>query len=219
MYPTINDYVLTPNIAVAQSLTNQVVSKVFPISRSGSKHLRVKVGAYNVTAAASITCKLQHHMGETNGKFTFVDGDVTTGTDNIAETGHGLATGDTCILTTSGTLPAGLSLLTTYYVIRVDADNIKLAATAELAAAGTAVNITAAAGGGNHVVNYTAIRWVTQSKTGTTINANGDFYILFKAEVAGDQADLPLMSTARVVVTTGAGDAVTIGSVGVLQGS
>jgi hypothetical protein len=82
--------------------------------------------------------------------FDFVDGDVTVGTDSIAETAHGYETGDIVQLTSTGTLPAGLSLATDYYVIRVDADNIKFAASLADAEAGTAVTITAAAGGGTH---------------------------------------------------------------------
>lgn len=80
----------------------------------------------------------------------FVDGDVTVGTDNIAETGHGFETGQRVQLTTTGTLPAGLATATDYYIIRVDADNYKLAASLADAEAGTAVDITAAAGGGTH---------------------------------------------------------------------
>jgi hypothetical protein len=84
--------------------------------------------------------------------FSFVDGDVTTGSDSIAETAHGLETGDIVRLTTTGVLPAGLALATNYWVIRVDADNFKLASSLANAEAGTAVDITAAAGGGTHTV-------------------------------------------------------------------
>lgn len=86
------------------------------------------------------------------GSFNFVDGDVTVGSDSIAETAHGFQTGDKVQLTTTGTLPAGLALLTDYYVIRVDANNIKLASSAYNAEWNTPVDITAAAGGGTHTV-------------------------------------------------------------------
>lgn len=84
--------------------------------------------------------------------FSFVDGDVTVGSDSIAETAHGLLTGDKVRLTTSGVLPAGLALLTDYYVIRVDANNFKLASSAYNAEWNKPVDITAAAGGGTHNV-------------------------------------------------------------------
>jgi hypothetical protein len=82
--------------------------------------------------------------------FDFVDGDVTVGTDSVNETAHGYETGDIVQLTSTGTLPAGLSLATDYYIIRVDADNVKFAASLSDAEAGTPVTITAAAGGGTH---------------------------------------------------------------------
>lgn len=88
---------------------------------------------------------------------TFVDGDVTVGTDTIAETGHGMATGLLVTLTTTGTLPTGLNTGTNYYVIRVDADNYQLASSLANALAGTPVDITGAAGGGTHTVNVTAL--------------------------------------------------------------
>ena len=90
----------------------------------------------NVTEAGSLS-------------FNFADGDVTVGTDSVNSTAHGLETGDIVSLSSSGTLPAGLSAQD-YFVIRVDADNIKFASSLENAEAGTAVDITAAAGGGTH---------------------------------------------------------------------
>jgi hypothetical protein len=85
---------------------------------------------------------------------TFVDGDVTTGTDTIADAGHGFVTGEGPLqLTSSGTLPAGLALATDYWVIRVDDNSFKFATSRALAIAGTAVDITAAAGGGTHTLN------------------------------------------------------------------
>lgn len=87
---------------------------------------------------------------------TFVDGEVDDVNDSIAETAHGYLTGLQGQLTTSGTLPAGLSTSTNYYVIKVDADNYKLAASRALADAGTAVDITSASGGGTHTFTPTA---------------------------------------------------------------
>ena len=84
--------------------------------------------------------------------FDFADGDVTVGTDTINETAHGYSTGELVQLTTTGVLPAGLALVTDYYVIRVDDDNFKLAASPLDAECEVAVDITAAAGGGVHTV-------------------------------------------------------------------
>lgn len=88
---------------------------------------------------------------------TFTDGDVTTGTDSINITAHGYYTGQRVILTTTGTLPTGLSTGTDYYIVVVDVDNFKLATSLDNANAGTVVNITAASGGGTHTVTPTNI--------------------------------------------------------------
>lgn len=115
-------------VAVAESLTNQVVSQIFPISYMGSKNIRVKVKVSAITVAAAIDFKLQH-----------ID-DAVSGT------------------------------------------------------------------------------WLSQSKSAVSLTATGDKYLTFNVEVAGDQADLPLMPHGRIVVTTGAGDSVSISSIKVMQG-
>lgn len=97
--------------------------------------------------------------------FTFEDGDVATGTDIITvDENESLFTGQAVALTTSGTLPTGLSA-TTYYVIRVSSTTIKLATSVSNANYGTAVDITAAAGGGTHTL--------TQTMTNRTVGADG----------------------------------------------
>jgi len=87
---------------------------------------------------------------------TFLDAAVTPAGDTIAITTHGFYTGLRVAATTSGTLPAGLSV-TNYWVIKVDASTIKLASSAVNALAGTAVDITAAAGGGTHTLTPAAL--------------------------------------------------------------
>lgn len=59
--------------------------------------------------------------------------------------------------------------------------------------------------------------FITTTKS-VTISANGDFYLTLNVEVAGDQAEMPLMPLGRVAITTGAGDAVTITSCKIMQG-
>lgn len=58
--------------------------------------------------------------------------------------------------------------------------------------------------------------WV-DSKT-VAVSANGVFYIKLLETVAGDQTYLPLLNTARVVLTTGAGDTATVDWVYSVQG-
>ena len=85
---------------------------------------------------------------------TFVDGNVDTGTDIVTVTGHGYTSGTGVELTTTGTLPAGLTLTTLYYLCAVSVDTITFHTNVADAEAGTnPVNITAAAGGGTHTIN------------------------------------------------------------------
>ncbi len=96
---------------------------------------------------------------------TFIDGDVTVGSDTINVATHPLVDLQKVQLTSSGTLPAGLSLATDYYIIFVDSDNVKFASSRANAVSDTAVDITAAAGGGTHII--------TSQSTLITIDANG----------------------------------------------
>lgn len=107
---------------------------------------------YLISGFTSHTIMTSSTSVGTLAKKTFVDANVTTGSENIAVTAHGHNTGSTVRLTSTGTVPAGLTANRTYYVIRVDADNLKLADTLALAIAGTPVNVTAAAGGGTHTL-------------------------------------------------------------------
>ena len=75
-------------------------------------------------------------------------------TDICTASAHGFRTGDKVRLTTSNTLPAGLSLATTYFVIRLDADTFKLASTDANAVAGTAVDVTGTGTGTHTITGY-----------------------------------------------------------------
>ena len=67
---------------------------------------------------------------------------VDAGEDTFASTGHGYTTGDVLYYEENGSAIGGLSDKTSYFVIRVDSDTFKLAATADDAAAGTAIDLT-----------------------------------------------------------------------------
>jgi hypothetical protein len=88
---------------------------------------------------------------------TFEDTDVTILSDVIAIAAHGYTTGMKVRLTTTGTLPAGLAVLTDYWISVVDAGKIKLASSAANLTAGIFVDITGAAGGGTHTVDVEAV--------------------------------------------------------------
>lgn len=90
------------------------------------------------------------------GQEDFATTDVATGTD-IITVGLDIPTGTRVQLTTTTTLPAGLSLATDYYVIRVSATTIKLATSLANAQAGTQVDITDQ-GTGTHTLNI-YVKW------------------------------------------------------------
>lgn len=121
----------------------------FDPTDNGSLDASASVGSF-VRSGKSGALITNHNSVENPGlSFVFVDGDISA--NAIAETAHGLDTGDKIRLTTSGTLPSGLALLTDYYVIRVSANSFKLAASPQDAELGNAISITAD-GSGNHTL-------------------------------------------------------------------
>ena len=96
---------------------------------------------------------LRGDVGTTGG--TFLPADVSTATEVITIPNHNFAhSGFKIRLTTSGTLPGGLSVDTDYFVIVLDANNFKLATSLANALAGTNINLTTT-GSGVH----TAVQW------------------------------------------------------------
>lgn len=67
---------------------------------------------------------------------------VNLSTESVSITAHGQYTGSKGQLTSTGTLPTGLSLSTDYFVIVVDANTIQFASSLANAVLGTAVDIT-----------------------------------------------------------------------------
>lgn len=85
----------------------------------------------------------------TDVTFTTGAGDITPGTDQFAEVGHGLVTGQEVYVSSSGAFPTtdpALAADTIYYAIRVDDDNFKIAATYAEAVANDPIDLQAADG-------------------------------------------------------------------------
>lgn len=154
-----------------QDLTsNQISNTSDPRSMGGNNDISVHVVYSDLTPALK----------------TFIDGDVAVVTDIITISSHGFITGLMGRLTTTGTLPAGLALATDYFVIKIDDNSIKLASSYDNAIAGTAIDITGAAGTGTHTFTPVAlnavvklqasgdnINWLDIAGETTTITASG----------------------------------------------
>lgn len=86
----------------------------------------------------------------------FEPADVNTGT-NVITVANSYQTGDQLVVRSTGTVPAGLTVNTTYFAIRDSATEIRLATTAENASAGTAIDITTQGTGTHSIVAKKAI--------------------------------------------------------------
>ncbi len=116
---------------------------------NSSTHNRDEMYGYSAMAYIAVT---------TAASKTFIDGGVNVTFNQITtQATHGYVTGQLIQLTTTGAVPTGLVKDTNYYVIYLDQVTISLATTRALALAGTAIDITAAGGGGTHTLVPTAL--------------------------------------------------------------
>lgn len=123
---------------------------------------------------------IRGHVGYTS--VTFGTSDVNTGTDVITVSGgHNLnRSGFPVRLTTSSSLPAGLSTGTTYYSIYVTSTTFKLASSEANALAGTAIDITTTGAGTQTMAQYIDIdassrtALSTGGNTGTSLGSKQD---------------------------------------------
>ena len=84
--------------------------------------------------------------------------DVDTSADTLTfSAAHGMSTGDAVVIRTNGTIPAGLTANTTYYVIRDSNAVIRLAASSADATAGNEIDITSQGSGTHSIVGSKAI--------------------------------------------------------------
>ena len=82
--------------------------------------------------------------------------DIANATDTWTSVGHGYVDGVEVVLTTSDTVPAGLTAGSTYFIRRVTDDTFKLCSTYANAIAGTVINITSD-GVGNQTLTPAAL--------------------------------------------------------------
>ncbi len=159
----------------------------FATSTASTSHLTIAQANPGVPGAAA-------DGAATSTGFTFnapstagVASKVNPVLDTISITAHGLPTGLKLQASSTGTLPAGITTSTDYFVIVVDANTIQLASSLALAKAGTAIDLTdygtnastgtltptAVAGGSVGLIKSNdGVTWVAQG-TVATISATG----------------------------------------------
>lgn len=105
-------------------------------------------------------------------------------TDICTNAAHGLQTGDGPFqLTSSGTLPAGLALVTNYWIIRLDADTFSFASSLANSFAGTAIDVTDT-GSGNHTISDTVSTVRPADPLVITGSAAGEWFSIEVTNVA-----------------------------------
>jgi len=102
---------------------------------------------------------------------TFAPGDVNVPTDNINIVAHGFTTGLKVQASSTGTLPSGLVVLTDYFVIVIDADNVKLASSLANAQSGTPLLINSQ-GTGTHTLTPSPLKSGTVQLQSSNDNEN-----------------------------------------------
>lgn len=113
---------------------------------SSTPYLSVNSSPISATNLFAISAQIVSSLSQLAAK-TFASTDVNTSTNRITITSHGLSTGVKGQFTTDGSLPTGISAVTDYYIIKIDANVVKVATSAANALAGTAVTLSAQGSG------------------------------------------------------------------------
>jgi len=134
---------------ISFSTTGSLPANIIP----GENYYVTVTGAntFNIYDAYSQTAQYQSTAGAVNttaivGAPVFSIASPTV----ITDTDHNYRTGSTVQFTTTGTLPTGVSLATSYVVTRIDKDSYTIATTA-----GVPVNVTAGGTGAHTSTSYT----------------------------------------------------------------
>lgn len=133
--------------------TTIVPNPANPTDSTGKIDLDVGGGAATFSIQANVTVNA-------NAAKVFASTAVNTTNDTATITNHSYATGVKGQLITSGSLPAGLSLSTDYFLIVLDANTVQFATTLAHALAGTAIDLTTQ-GTGNDTFTATALAGAT----------------------------------------------------------
>lgn len=129
-------------------------------------------GSYLVTEGGDRIATTSYDKYVSYYSATFSTGDVNTTNETFTESSHKYQTGDAVQISSTTTIPTGLSALTTYYVINASSSTIKLATTLKLSKAGTAINL-GSTGAGTHTIQTV----VTDSMKASVLQANDKVFI------------------------------------------
>lgn len=116
------------------------------------------VGFYRLTSVTTTTAQATTNTLSQSDTFTADAGTDVCSYSSVANFPSNILSGTRVRLTTTTTLPAGLSLATDYYVIKVSDTTFKLATSYANAIAGTAINITDV-GTGTHTISWLLPRY------------------------------------------------------------
>jgi len=145
--PTAYKYLLSGSAVSAAATTQPSVVTLIDV-----------VGFYRVTTVTTATAQSTTNTLGQSDTFTADAGTDVCTWSSTANIPSNILTGTRVQLTTTTTLPAGLSTATNYYVIKVSDTTFKLATSYANAVAGTAINITDA-GTGTHTVTWLLPRY------------------------------------------------------------
>jgi len=145
-----------------------------------------------VVEGRSILTDIADLSDSTAPTVTFLSANVTPVTETInTVTAHGYVQGDGPLRIRAGVggLPAGLSSVQDYWVIYLTTTTFKLATTAALAAAGTAVDITSTVGTGPHTIGATGLNLLYIGRITDPDQMDAAFRSLLVARYAAEWAE------------------------------
>lgn len=149
--------IIPTSIAISKPRDQEYQEQVNPVTKyyQMMPHFFVAGGNYlkEIPTSGSLI-QFTNYYSFTTATFDASSGSViSTANDTITITGHSFSTGNLVNYTAGGTGASAIGGLTsgsTYYIIKVDADTVKLATTSANATAGTAINLTSVGAGTSH---------------------------------------------------------------------
>lgn len=135
--------------------------------------------AVNVGDASNLPIQTQTNLlGDVRATTSSATVTISNATPaNVTHSAHGLTTGDKVYFTTTGALPTGLSVNTTYYIFSNGSGSYNLATTRAAAIAGTPLIATSSAGSGTHTVNMGGFKLTTGTPGTVTNDSATDSYV------------------------------------------